>query len=71
MPYKSPQDVLDAFRKIQSTIEPNLKNLFIHTPKMKFEIHQTEAFRAASASAEYIQGDPDGSTTGYILCSDP
>jgi uncharacterized protein (DUF885 family) len=66
MPYKSPQDVLDAFKKIQSTIEPNLKNLFIHTPKMKFEIHQTEAFRAASASAEYIQGDPGGSRPGIF-----
>ncbi len=25
MPYKSPEEVLDAFRKIQSTIDPNLQ----------------------------------------------
>jgi uncharacterized protein (DUF885 family) len=73
MPYKSPQEVLDAFKKIQTTIDPNLKNLFGHTPKMKFEIHQTEAFRAASASAEYIQGDPGGSRPGifYVPILDP
>src|SRR5450432_1047781 len=66
MPYKTPDDVLNAFRKIQTTIDPNLKNLFGHTPKMKFEIRQTEAFRAASASAEYIAGNPDGSRPGVF-----
>ncbi len=71
MPYKTPEEVLNAFKKIQLTIDPNLKKLFGHTPKMKFEIHQTEAFRAASASAEYIQGDPGGTRPGDILCADP
>jgi uncharacterized protein (DUF885 family) len=66
MPYKSPNDVLDAFRKIQATITPHLPELFGRTPKMKFEIHQTEAFRAASASAEYIPGDPNGSRPGIF-----
>ena len=33
---------------------------------MKFEIHQTEAFRAASASAEYVQGDPTGTRPGIF-----
>lgn len=65
-PYKSPEEVLNAFRKIQATIDPNLKKLFGHTPKMKFEIRQTEAFRAASASAEYIAGDPGGSRPGVF-----
>ena len=66
MPFKTPQEVLDAYKKIQLTIDPNLSKLFGHTPKMKFEIHQTEAFRAASASAEYIQGDPGGSRPGVF-----
>jgi uncharacterized protein (DUF885 family) len=66
MPYKSPEEVLNAFRKIQATIDPNLKKLFGRTPKMKFEIRQTEAFRAASASAEYIAGDPGGSRPGVF-----
>ena len=66
MPYKTPEDVLNAFRKIQLTIDPNLKKLFGRTPKMKFEIRQTEAFRAASASAEYAQGDPTGTRPGIF-----
>jgi len=66
MPYKSPTEVLDAFRKIQATIDPNLKKMFGHTPKTPFEIRQTEAFRAASASAEYNQGSPDGTRPGVF-----
>jgi uncharacterized protein (DUF885 family) len=65
-PYKTPEDVLNAFKKIQLTIDPNLHKLFGRTPKMKFEIRQTEAFRAASASAEYIQGDPGGTRPGVF-----
>jgi uncharacterized protein (DUF885 family) len=73
MPYKTPEEVLGAFKKIQRTIDPNLPKLFGHTPKMKFEIHQTEAFRAASASAEYIAGDPGGTRPGifYVPILDP
>ncbi|HEY4155736.1 MAG TPA: DUF885 domain-containing protein, partial [Puia sp.] len=66
MPFKTPEQVLDAFRKIKKTIDPNLKKLFGHTPKMGFEIRQTEAFRAASASAEYNPGSPDGSRPGIF-----
>jgi uncharacterized protein (DUF885 family) len=66
MPYKTPEEVLGAFKKIQLTIDPNLPKFFGRTPKMKFEIHQTEAFRAASASAEYIAGDPGGTRPGVF-----
>jgi uncharacterized protein (DUF885 family) len=66
MPYKTAGEVLDAFRKIQATIDPNLKKMFTLTPKTKFEIRQTEAFRAASASAEYYPGLPDGSRPGIF-----
>jgi uncharacterized protein (DUF885 family) len=55
-----------AFRKIQATIDPNLKKMFTLLPKTKFEIRQTEAFRAASASAEYFPGLPDGSRSGIF-----
>jgi uncharacterized protein (DUF885 family) len=65
-PYKTPQDVLDAFHAIQLKEEPYLKTMFGRTPKTKFEIRQTEAFRAASASAEYMQGAPDGSRPGVF-----
>lgn len=66
MPYKTPEEVLNAFRKIQSTIDPNLKKMFGRVPRTKFEIRQTEAFRAASASAEYYPGLPDGSRPGIF-----
>ena len=66
MPYKTPDEVLNAFKKIQAIIEPHLKDMFGHFPKMKFEIRQTEAFRAASASAEYKQGTADGKRPGIF-----
>ncbi|TYZ14327.1 DUF885 domain-containing protein [Hymenobacter lutimineralis] len=66
MPYKTPKEVLDAFRAIQAKIDPNLKKMFGRTPKTPFEIRQTEAFRAASASAEYNQGSPDGTRPGIF-----
>jgi uncharacterized protein (DUF885 family) len=66
MPYKTPGEVLAAFEKIHQTMQPNLQKMFDHTPKTGFEIRQTEAFRAASASAEYNQGSADGKRPGIF-----
>jgi uncharacterized protein (DUF885 family) len=66
MPFTSADEILTAFRKIQATIDPNLKKMFTLTPETKFEIRQTEAFRAASASPEYYPGLPDGSRPGIF-----
>lgn len=66
MPFKKPQDILNAFRGIQEKIEPNLNKAFGKKPKTPFEIRQTEAFRAASASAEYMQGSPNGDRPGIF-----
>jgi uncharacterized protein (DUF885 family) len=73
MPFKTSNEVLDAFRKIQAKIEPNLDKMFALRPKTKFEIRQTEAFREATASAEYLQGTADGSRPGvfYVPIPDP
>lgn len=65
-PFKTPKEVLDAFEKIHQTMQPNLQKMFGHTPKTPFEIRQTEAFRAASASAEYNQGSADGTRPGIF-----
>lgn len=65
-PYKKPAEVLAAFDDIHKRIEPNLKKMFSHVPKTPFEIRQTEAFRAASASAEYNQGSADGKRPGIF-----
>ncbi|MBW4890837.1 DUF885 domain-containing protein [Mucilaginibacter sp. HMF5004] len=66
MPYKTPKEVLAAFEDIHHRMEPNLKKMFTNVPKTPFEIRQTEAFRAASASAEYNQGSADGSRPGIF-----
>jgi uncharacterized protein (DUF885 family) len=66
MPYKSAAEILAAFRAIQGKMEPGLEKLFTKTPRTPFEIRQTEAYRAESASAEYMQGSPDGSRPGIF-----
>lgn len=73
MPYKTSKEVIDAFNGILTKIEPKLKTMFNVTPKTKFEVRQTEKFREASASAEYIQGTPDGKRPGifYMPLPDP
>lgn len=73
MPYQTSKEVLDAFNGILVKITPKLSTMFSVTPKTKFEIRQTEKFREASASAEYIQGTPDGKRPGifYIPLPDP
>ncbi|RZK33386.1 MAG: DUF885 domain-containing protein, partial [Hymenobacter sp.] len=71
MPFKSAEEVLAGFRKIQATIDPNLKTMFGRTPKTPFEIRRTEAFREASASAEYNQGSPDGTRPGIFYVPIP
>ncbi len=73
MPYKNAGEVLKAFNGILAKITPKLKTMFSVNPKTKFEIRQTEKFREASASAEYIQGTPDGKRPGifYVPLPDP
>lgn len=73
MPFQTAGEVLAAYRAIQQRIDPHLEKMFGRTPKTPFEIRQTEAFRAASAAAEYQQGTPDGSRPGifYVPIVDP
>ncbi|MFY7652657.1 MAG: DUF885 domain-containing protein, partial [Chitinophagaceae bacterium] len=65
-PYKQASEVLTAFNTIHQTMQPNLQKMFGNVPKTPFEIRQTEAFRAATASAEYMQGSADGSRPGIF-----
>ena len=73
MPYKTSKEIIAAFNGILTKITPGLKTMFNVTPKTPFEIRQTEKFREASASAEYMQGTPDGKRPGifYIPIPDP
>ncbi|WP_205711142.1 DUF885 domain-containing protein [Hymenobacter sp. HDW8] len=66
MPFKTPEEVLNVYRGVQAKIDPNLKKMFGKVPKTGFEVRQTEAFRAASASAQYNRGLPDGSRPGIF-----
>ncbi|MDR3680895.1 MAG: DUF885 domain-containing protein [Flavipsychrobacter sp.] len=65
-PFATAQDVIDSFWHIKAQEEPQLKKLFSHVPKSPFTIRQTEAFRAASASAEYNQPSEDGTRPGIF-----
>jgi len=65
-PFTADKQVIDSFWGIKRAEEPQLKKLFNDTPKTQFTIRQTEAFRAASASAEYNQGSEDGTRPGIF-----
>ncbi|MEC5142090.1 DUF885 domain-containing protein [Chitinophaga sp. 212800010-3] len=64
--FKTPAAILDSFKAIENKIMPGVKKMYGHLPKTPFEIRQTEAYRAASASAEYIQGSADGTRPGVF-----
>ncbi len=65
-PFKTAEEVLNAYRNVEARMQPQLKNLFGVQPKAKFEVRETEKFREASASAEYNNAAPDGSRPGIF-----
>lgn len=71
MPFTKPEEVIAHFNGIHETMKPNLKKLFDLTPRAAFEVRRTEAFREASASAEYNPGLPDGSRPGVFYVPIP
>ncbi|MEO7263817.1 MAG: DUF885 domain-containing protein [Ferruginibacter sp.] len=66
LPYKNAEEVLAAYRAIEKKIEPHLHKLFIKMPVTAFEVRQTEAFRAASAAAQYFSGLTNGTRPGIF-----
>ncbi|MCA6075151.1 DUF885 domain-containing protein [Fulvivirga sedimenti] len=71
MPFSSAEEVLANFRQIHDRMQPQLNILFNQKPKSAFEIRRTEAFREASASAEYFPGSIDGSRPGIFYVPVP
>jgi uncharacterized protein (DUF885 family) len=71
MPFTEPQQVIANFNAIYEKMKPNLDKLFDLKPKTAFEVKQTEAFREASASAEYNQGSLDGTRPGVFYVPIP
>lgn len=66
MPFETPEQILEGFNAIHKKMQPQLNQLFNMVPKTGFEVRQTEAFRAASSSAEYNPGTPDGTRPGIF-----
>ena len=71
MPYTDAQQVIDRFYSIQERMLPQVNRLFELQPKTAFEVRRTEAFREASASAEYNQGSLDGTRPGIFYVPIP
>ena len=71
MPFTDPQQVIDNFNAIHQKMLPQLNQLFDLRPKTPFEVRRTEAFREASASAEYNQGSLDGTRPGVFYVPIP
>ncbi|MCP9236165.1 DUF885 family protein [Lewinella sp. JB7] len=71
MPFHDPQQVIDNFNSIYDRMKPQLAQLFNKVPKTPFEVRRTEAFREASASAEYNPGSLDGTRPGIFYVPIP
>lgn len=71
MPFTKPEEVIANFERIHKKIAPHVDKLFSLQPTIPFEIRRTEAFREKSASAEYVQGLPDGSRPGIFYVPIP
>ena len=71
MPFTDPQQVIDNFNAIHEKMKPQIDKLFGNMPKTEFEVRRTEAFREASASAQYNPGSLDGTRPGIFYVPIP
>ncbi len=71
MPFTDPQQVIDNFNAIHEKMKPQIEKLFDNVPDTPFEVRRTEAFREASASAQYNPGSLDGTRPGIFYVPIP
>jgi len=71
IPFSKPEEVIEHFNNINDRIALSIDSLFNLTPKAGFNVRRTEAFREASASAEYVPGSKDGSRAGIFYVPIP
>ncbi len=65
--FESEDQLIDAYRDVQTRINAVLPAFFDLFPKTDYEIRPVEAFRAeAAAGASYQAGSPDGSRPGIF-----
>ncbi len=70
-PFTKPEQVIANFNAIHEKMKPSLEKQFELVPKTPFEVRRTEAFREASASAEYNQGNPEQNRSGIFYVPIP
>lgn len=70
-PFTKPGQVIANFNTIKKRIAIRLDSVFTSKPKAGFEVKRTEAFREASASAEYVPGSKDGTRSGTFYVPIP
>lgn len=70
-PYRSEAEVLDGYRAIEARVMAQVPKFFGRLPRTRFGIRATEAFRAATASHEYIAGSADGTRPGVFFVPVP
>ncbi len=70
-PFSKPEEVIANFNAIHEKMKPSLIKQFELVPKTGFEVRRTEAFREASASAEYNQGNPEQNRPGVFYTPIP
>ena len=70
--FATAEALLDAYRKIQTRVEPILPRVFARLPKCRLEIKSVPPEQASSAGASYTPGTPDCSRPGvfYVNTSD-
>jgi uncharacterized protein (DUF885 family) len=71
MPFQDPQEVIANFNQIKEKINDKFDQVFELTPKADFVVRRTEAFREASASAEYVPGTKNASRPGIFYVPIP
>ena len=71
VPFTKPDEVIANFNTINERISLTLGDVFNLSPKAGFEVIRTEAFREASASAEYVPGSKDGNRPGTFYVPIP
>ena len=67
MPFKTNEEVLNAYKSILNKIQPHLNDIFGVSPNTPFEIREVEAYRAASAPPQYRIGSADATRPGIFF----
>ena len=70
-PFTEPEQVIANFEAIHERMKSQIGEVFDVEPKAGFEVRRTEAFREASASAEYVPGTKDGARPGVFYVPIP